>query len=401
MLPPVSKEDFAVILANALCKNGVEQKSLHFDQKDFALRLKDGRGQILSSLHLSNLYNGFSQATTEKERDNVVRRALAVWSQSDETRSYEEVKPFLRPIIREKRHYPIASDDPSQLAYPQSPISYQYTLLIAIDNTDFITPLSEFDFEKFGVSFEVALEDAYDNLNKIPLEWAIHESSESPADCCYVYESEHEYASSIIVFPEAILELPVLGRHIVFTPAKNVTIVTGSECMYGLQTALEFIDECEYRQNALMPEFLCLNENGDGYVSSELSRDHPMFEPFHKIRLLEEAGIHVEYAKQYESKFDQLYKQSNRLADYTVYDIDGRFESQTEFAADEHNVIFPQVERILITSDEGDISLFWDDFGEVAQDNCPQISEYPLLFQLQKPLTKSQIDDLRQLHSDD
>ena len=386
----ISEDDFAILIASEISKSGIDGKSLHIDKNDFAIRRKDDRGNVIATTYLANLYVGYNNATTDEQRQTIVDRTLKLWLIETDLGTYEEIKSRIFPIVRERRSYPEEPTRSIGAGYPQVVISEHLTTLLAVDCDEHIRPLADFDYEHLQVEWGIAFGDAIVNLkNHIDIEWQVYESEDTSGDCVYVYEAEDDYGASILVFPAAIAELEVLGVPIIFTPARNIVVVTGSDCIYGLEHAAEIILECEDRQNMLMPEMLCQDDDLT-YFGCDLPIEHPLYETFNKIKLLNNLRVYTQFFKDFEGNFDELVS-SKRIVTYEVFEENGAFFSEISLRSEEGPVTLPFADSVRIITPNGELIVTSSAFAEQAADSLVKINEYPLVYELSRPLTAEQL----------
>jgi hypothetical protein len=393
MSEAISQDDFTLLVASALSKAGFDSKSLHVDKSDFAIRCKDERGNVLSTIYLANMYVGYNNSTDQDQKDRVIRRAVALWSAPAQIETYEEARAKILPIIRERRFYPQEPTRSIEVGYPQIPISEHLTTILAVDSEDVIYPISNHDFERWQRSWDEIFDDAFANLKaRRAMEWQVFESAEDPKDCAYILESEDDYGSSALVFPQMIAEFEVLGDPIVFAPARNIVVVTGSDCIFGLEHAADVIAQCENMQSALLPEMLSQDEDFN-YFGCDLAVEHPLFETFNKIKLVSNYKVYTRFFQDLAGSFDILIS-SKRIVKYEVFEEGGAFFSEISFAAEEGPIILPLAENVRIIMPDREIVVSSETFADAAGDLLVNINEYPPVFELTAPLSTEQLEAL-------
>ena len=386
MLTNVSKDDYSLIVAEALCKKGIDEKTIHIDQKDFAIRQKDDRGRIVASFNLANSYASYNNSETVEQKSEVVERLLRPLFEPVNIKPFQALKDMIFPVFRERRFYPIQPTAKITVGYPQIVVGNHLTTLLAIDENDYIFPITDAQFKEWGVSWDDAFEVAYDNMQKRPpITWQVDEDEERPEDCIYILESDDIYGSSNLIFPSIIAELKVLGTPTVFIPAKNTIIVTGSDNVYGLKRALEIIAECEDREDYLCPEMLSLDEDNN-YFPSELAPEHALFEEFNKLRITNNLHVYTSFLDEFEAGFDQVVNHK-KIVPYEVFDVDGCYYEEVHIKTGEAPVLMPFAETIVVETSNGKISVPSSKFAQIVGESLTLISEYPLLYELTAPLS--------------
>ncbi|HEY9676647.1 MAG TPA: hypothetical protein V6C76_01500 [Drouetiella sp.] len=396
MTAPISTSDFSVLVAGALCENGADRTTLHLDPDAFAVRKKDGTGKVLNSLYLGNFYKSYKNAKTAEEQKQEIDRIVNFWTSTTETfddESFEDCKHKLRPVIRERRYYPI-EDEGEEPGFAQSTIGDHLALLLCIDQEHSMSLVTNSRFEALGVSWDEALDAAMDNMLARPSTlWRVEENENNPADCIYIYESDDSYGSSILVFPNLISDLKVLGQQLVFTPAKGVVLVTGSDCIFGLQRALELFEECKSRHDYIRPEMLSLDQDLNWY-HCELTDEHCLYDDFNNFRLYSNLLVYNDFFEKFRGTFEQL-TAPIRVAPYEVFGTDeGRYHDEVLIKCDEVPILMPFAETILVEAGDRIFHLPAEVFSDLCAGNLQQARSYPLLYELTEPINVEQLEDL-------
>lgn len=396
MLDPISQEDFSLLVANAICKTGVDAKSVHIDLNDFAIRHKDEQGKVIFTIFLANMFANFNAVDCEEQRTEILERSVKLWLEPTDTPPFTEAKSRILPVVRPRLVYPENPAKEGDLSYPQVVIGNHLTTLLAVDLDDFIRPLSSQDYEEWDITWDEALDAASDNMqSRANVKWEVYESEDNPEDCLYLHESQDDYGSSLLAFPQMICELKVLGERIIFTPTKNSIIVTGSQSQFGLQKALDIVEMCETRQDALVPEMLSVDDE-HCYFACDLPEEHELYDKFSKLKLVNEMNIYLQFVEDYQGNFEQLIN-PRRIAEYEVFEQDGYYFSEMTIGLDEAPVIIPCTQYICLESDEELMQVSTGDFAEVAGEKLKLINEYPALYELTEPLSKEELEELKNL----
>ncbi len=382
----ISKDDFSLLVADALCKKGIDGKTLHIDQNDFAVRPKDELGRIVGSFNLANSYVAYCNSETDEKKNGVIQRLIGLWFEPVEIKSFEEMKDKIFPVIRERRFYPKEPTSKILAGHPQLVLGNHVTTLLALDEADYIVPVTNAHLETWSKSWEEALDAAFDNMSqRPPMTWQVEENDAKPEDCIYTHESDDPYGSSNLIFPSTIRELEVLGTPIIFAPAKSILLVTGSECIYGLRRALEIIAECEDRADYLCPEMLGLDEFGN-YFPCELTPDHELFDEFEKLRIMNNLIVYTACLEELEGSFEQVVN-TKTIVPYEVFESDGRYYEEVHLKTNVAPLILPFAETIVVETSNGSVPLSSSKFAELVGESMTMISEYPLLYELSVPLS--------------
>jgi len=387
----LTQDDFVVIAANALIEMGENGKSLSSDMDKFRLVKKDEVGNPIRELNLGNFYIRYKQAANEEERAQALEGMRPVWfSIEGAPDSFEEVKPFLRPAVRERFFFHRSNPE---LALPQIEVGDFLTTLLAIDRPEHLIFVTDSDLTNWGVTFFDALEVAQNNLEaQGPFNFEVRQNPDDEEDRCYVLDGDC-YTSAVATFPGVLTELPVLGERLVILPHRNVLLVTGSASIYGLQETLSIVDELDVTAEALVPELLAMDENLY-YFSCELDVSHPLALEFKRRRLRYLNNIYPRLKEQINSQFEQIVD-AKRFLDYKLLEGEDRAFSQVMLLDDEAPVIIPRVDFIGVFDGKTICATpSWDRFAEVAGEKLRWREGFPETYDLVETLTEAEIADL-------
>ncbi len=395
MANQISQQDFAFIAADSLCKKGVNSKNIKVDFDQFALYDKDERGRDLKRLFLANFHTMYSQAALDEERQSVLEKITQTWFHPIDYGSWKSVKSKLRIVIRDRYFY--HSSHPSLrdgTRFPQIEVGEHLTTLLAVDSDSHITLVHDAILNDWGKTFEEAWDVAHENLQKGQFSFDIFENKEHPDDCVYLHEPGDQYGSSRLIFINGIAdEAKAAGNPIIFVPRKDTLIVTGSDSMYGLTTALKWIEECQADASAIFPEMLSIDEDYN-YFGCRLPEHHPLYVPFHRLELKQLNNLYARWKDDFSTGFDQLVS-NKRIANFKLFEGEDVAESACAFMRDECGVILPQAEFVFISDSDGVCAISdWANFIEVMNGKIDVASEYPQAIEVVEGLSDDDIDKL-------
>lgn len=161
-----SRDKFAQMVCAEAARSGLTQE-LVYSKRDFALLHGEGLKQIFN---LHNAYHDYC-AAPKSERANVLTNYLAVLSPLEAPARYADVRPYLRPIIR-NRTFPetlrltsaARSDEPFE--DPSRAFSEDAVVMLAFDTPETMSSVSLDQIKTWNTTFEAAFADAIENLRE-------------------------------------------------------------------------------------------------------------------------------------------------------------------------------------------------------------------------------------------
>ncbi|HVK85726.1 MAG TPA: DUF1444 family protein [Kofleriaceae bacterium] len=239
----LSPEKFAALVAQIGVEEGVlEAPSIDVEE----MRITD-RDQVM---HLHNIYAAFLAAPRRK-RLALVRQYAVSTKQLDIPDGFEDVRPRLRPVIRDGAYLALAglqasrSLAPSGAKMPEiahAPLAPDVYLTFVIDAEHSMAVVSESLLASWGVTFEQAREVAIANLRRATTEHEFQQIMEH----VWVSTWNDSYAAARLLLPDVIQR--VCADPLVCIPNRDVLLVADARHGFpGMVAALaEIVEDQRY-----------------------------------------------------------------------------------------------------------------------------------------------------------
>jgi len=370
----LSSQDFAIMAAAALVKDGVEENSLSFDPEKFVLEIKDGRGVPVNTIRLHNFYARYTATSDSEVHQRIFKQMVDLSHGLQTALSWEEAAPKLRPIARQK--WWLRDDN-----CPAFDLGEHLRVAIGYDFDDHIAYVTNEDLTGWGVSFDDAYDTAFNNLVEITeFVFDTYASEEGSPDCCHFFSAEDSYGASRIVFTKGVESMPVLGDLLVAVPSKDHILVTGSECSYGLEETLAAIKELQEQPGALVPTLMRL-EDGFFYPY-ELPKDHALYADFQRLKMDYVDRLYHSQKEELKSQFDGLTGNVTYLVHKVNYDKDVPV-SVTFVAPEFIPCSLPKTDYVIFGTQEGPLAIAtWDRVEMILEEKLLPIDSYPVRYEI-------------------
>jgi len=289
----VSRDQFANEFI-AVLKSAEPNKSVSYDADKFCLTIEP-EGPSPVAVNLGNLYPDYLQAGQE-ERPATLRRFLRFLRDGSKglPDEFEDAAHDLLPIVRglvgseldllrrEVRGGPVS---PAHMA-----LAEHLSVSVAYDLPECVMHLGETDFQRWGVTFEIAGQRAMENLAKLPCRFGGLRATPG----VYAFNVDDGYASSRLLLPQVFMELPLSGMPIAMVPRAASLLFTGDRDEDGLRIMCERAEQ-ELRWSSPI--------GGFAYRLSDEGAWHPWLPaPTHRLykqfRRLADATLCLAYARQ-------------------------------------------------------------------------------------------------------
>jgi hypothetical protein len=192
-------------------------------------RVQVGQGSYFNLHNAHHAYLSAGRGAQQQALDIFVRGLQAIDGSNDSAQSWEQVRPLLRPIIRnlaQLEHIRLSSietlgwDTPNTLQYRR--LTDECVELLAIDHAEHMVTKQDGPPPEWEITLDGALDEARRNLRAIdPVDFApiapgLYRAAW--ADC---------YDSSRALLPELVNRVPVAGRPVFLLAARDVMLVAG------------------------------------------------------------------------------------------------------------------------------------------------------------------------------
>ncbi|MEN5201085.1 hypothetical protein ABE525_17810 [Pseudomonas wadenswilerensis] len=232
-----TEDEFARTFIKA-ARTGGYGEPLEYLADEFRLHYGDS-----GYFNLHNAYRDYLNADKSRKADvlNSYLRALIDTRNTSAAQTLEQVRPLLRPVIRnlamleEIRLHHVRSegwDSPCPLAW--QPLSEDCATLLAVDHPDTTSTQTMGPPKDWGITLEQALAIALDNLRD-----ASPDAFEPILPGLYQGAWKDGYDTSRVLLPDVLQRAPVLGQPVFMMPSRDVLMVTGDKDDEGLRQMVE------------------------------------------------------------------------------------------------------------------------------------------------------------------
>lgn len=218
-----SPEKFARMVLRAFADAGYAEP-LRYDAADFRLVGADGKS-VVHNLH--NVYREY-QAAARGERQAVLDLYVRAFMTAGLPATFTEACASLLPLLRgratlEYLRFKSMSLPDNAAADASAPFSADSVIMLAYDTELSIQTLTGQTLRDWGVSFDVALAAAIDNLRDITVSHFVQ-----IAPGVHVGAWDDAYETSRILFADIFYQLQVGGEPLVMMPTRNRLLVASA-----------------------------------------------------------------------------------------------------------------------------------------------------------------------------
>jgi len=370
----LSTQDFAIMAAAALVKDGVEQNTLSFDPDRFVLEIKDGRGAPINTINLQNFYARYTATEDNQVHERIFKQMIQLSRGVEAALTWDEAAPKLRPITRQKWWFRDGT-------FPTFDIGEHLVIAIGYDFDEHIQYVDGEQLEGWGVGFDEAFDVACNNLfDKSEFLADVWAKDEDKLDCCHIITAEDSYCSSRVLLVDTIAAMPVRGELLVAVPSKDHVLVTGSESRYGLAKAFEVMAELQDQPQALVPTLMRI-ENGY-YVPYELTIDHPFYGDFRRLEMQYLDRLYHSQKVELQSQFEGV---TGHIT-YLSHKVNGDIEVPTSvcFVAPEFiPCSLPKTDYVIFGTQEGPLAVAtWERVEMILEEKLLCMDYYPVRYEI-------------------
>jgi uncharacterized protein YtpQ (UPF0354 family) len=252
-----ARDDFAKLIMNRLAQAGAENST--YDSKDFTLTI-GGRN---IAIFLGNAYEIYCKAG-KRQREAILFHFCSAWKGSAKiSDDFSSVRSSLMPLIRDASYFSLAELsirvrklDTSKMVYPTKPLTGSLIVGLAYDTEHSIHQVSRESFERWGATFEEALEEARNNLRKKTNSNGMVE--EIPG----LFRSRwaDSYDAARMLLTDLINRLPVSGEPVAFIPNRDQLWVGGNRDIRTIKALLKVGEEAHFVPYSISPDLFVLND---------------------------------------------------------------------------------------------------------------------------------------------
>jgi len=296
------RKAFSDVMVRALRQAGVGKK-IQYDPGEFSLIIGEAGDKLF---FLGNVYNRYSQAETAG-RDEIVKRFTNMVLLSDRPlpADFSEARSHILPRMGNLASHSFMRlrNRLKGLEYtlpPHTVTASHFCTDLVYDWPESIQGIQKSDLDRWGVTFEQALELSLENLDAVSSE----EFSRPPGNPgVYVSPWKDNYDASRLLLPGKIAGIEVTGDPVAILPNRDTLIVTGSEDKAGLAAMAELASAALPGPHPLSGT--ALRWTGKEWVPFLPAGDIPLY---YRFVMLRTTALAPDYHYQKEL-LDRLYKE--------------------------------------------------------------------------------------------
>ena len=229
------EDQFARRVMRRLRQRGWSQP-IRYDLDEFTLVTEGDAGRFF----LGNIFRDWA-TYPRRERATQLDRAIAFMFEADDDEAFEDVAHRLVPVVRNLRDLQSlaleSESDPSpEIWQPHRVLVDPLGVILAIDRPHSMALVQSSKLERWGCSFDTALDRAMANLiSKSPVRF------ERMREGFYVSDYGDVCDSSRLLMPELFRALQVKGEPIAVAISRSCVAVAGSEESTALRAMAAFV----------------------------------------------------------------------------------------------------------------------------------------------------------------
>ncbi|CAN5570066.1 hypothetical protein BH11CYA1_BH11CYA1_30580 [soil metagenome] len=270
----LSKEEFADVVSKRI--DIPPDNTLVFDREHFALVVQDQAKQAVWTYNLGNFF-AFYKEDPEKLEEIIQRVRQLSFSEIDWT-NYSEVKPQLRPAIRDRASYELTwaellrshGDAAGPLNFVAMCDVFALFPVVDVGLTQARIPHSSFD--NWSVDFDQVFEQAQRNLSSDTTEYKFSIIAEEGSNTPSAYHSEwSDDYDAFRALQYDWSELEVKGERLFLLLTPSVVEIWGSQDNFGTDYALSQLAIAQDPENAHvrpLPPFVLYRRDGEMAIYS-------------------------------------------------------------------------------------------------------------------------------------
>lgn len=388
----VTPEEFAEHVSEALRGAGFDILETNLDE----LTLRGSFGTV-NLAHFIKSYDAGDDDTRKQILAGIVDSASV--AREHEFPDWPEAKKHLRAIIRSERFHQLLELVARVEQHPNGgtlaayrPLVPGLLLELAYDTERVTTSVPTTQLRTWGVSLDVAMEQAISNLRDLE-DLALERQ---PAGF-YVARARDGYETGRMATPDHFHRLDLAGDPVVIPGVKSALLVAGSHDPDGLvamaDTALDLMRDGQW------VSFSAFVHDGDGWAKFRPSYDHPVYERLRKLEL-------IELREDYESQRPYLSRLFGEGVFVPQLILGEREERIRSFATWGEGVtaLLPVAESIVFSLLDPDdpeaygemIDVSFDDMFEVVGHRIARVDQVqPERFQTESWPTEEELEELR------
>jgi hypothetical protein len=212
-----------------------ETRRMEFHESNGSIVILDENGKQAATWSLGNLRHELDRAP-ESQHDGIYQRYLDGFKAltTDDERPYSQVRPALRILLKDAS-YPAYIDVLNRVEHGAKGITRLVWRPVAADviaccveeTESSLSFVNESALERWGVAAEQVLDDAFANMQALPVEFGVGEIA------TFVNAAD-SFIAARLVCDAAVRQLPLKGRPVAVVPDRDTLFMVGSEDEEGI-----------------------------------------------------------------------------------------------------------------------------------------------------------------------
>ncbi|MFL5342571.1 MAG: hypothetical protein ACJ8F7_20760 [Gemmataceae bacterium] len=280
-LGPPGQDKFARMVIDAIRQAG-ETEPVHYDRDKFQLRHE---GEHKGLMNLGNAYKEYLETPADR-RPSLFKNLVPSWftHRRETPEEFEDVKPDLLPTVRARAYYEITSmrmktEEGPKVDWPYRPLAESLGVGLVYDLPESMMQVQRHNLDRWGVTFDDALETAGENLQQIT-------RHEMLAVAPGVWRSpwRDNYDPSRLLLGGFIRHHKVAGDPVAMVPNRDTLLLAGAGDPAGLAKLVELAAEAFEHARSISGLAYRVDEAGE-WVPYLPPPNHPQFTRFNQLRL--------------------------------------------------------------------------------------------------------------------
>jgi len=388
------KDRFARELASAIRRAG-EKTAVRYESGEFRLRGGAQGG------HIMNLHNAYAeyQAAPAGQRAAVVQRFARNWfnAQKEVPADFADVRPDLLPVVRSRSEFEMTilalrTNGAAEVDWPYRVVAGHLGLGVAYDLPDSMTFVQQHQLKEWRVTFDEALEVAYDNLLA-----RTDRDFEQPVPGVWLSPFHDNYDASRLALCDVLQQYEVRGDLVAAVPNRDVLVLTGSEDESGLRFLADLVEEQMEKPRPLSGFPVRLD--GQTWLPFLPDPNSPLYGRF---RLMQVRSIGSDYADQ-AGGLNRLHEKSGEdifVASYKAVQRDGKIMSYCVWS-EGADALLPRTDEVYFFQPRGDNDgevvavVPWDQMTAVVGNLLEDGRLYPARYRVRRFPNAEQLAELK------
>lgn len=280
----ISRADYLALVVKILQQSGAT--AIDVQTENFAVTFHLATQARIKLAQLYTAHSGWPEVE--------IRRALRKLLAEHQTRLnqanplLQQVKPLLRPVIRDKRYFSLTqlrlrSQGMSEMAANKLPLRQfagELVQALYLDSPDYASLVTQAQLDEWQLSFEDAWHLALENLRDLS-KLALREVS--PGLYCSVWQDSYDTARCVL--PEILHNVKLMGDPVFAFPTRHHLLVAGADDLTGLQAMASYCAELlRHNEPALSAQLL--RKSGERWLPFQISGISGELLRFEQMKLL-------------------------------------------------------------------------------------------------------------------